>query len=840
MKTKTDLELLKDLEKELGRRIYEISLENFENARQHSFAVDEKGNVVGLFLIGIELDPVPAVLPQFCHLKKLRLLACKLKDISFLQGLSNLTDLDLRGNQITDISFLQGLDNLTHLNLMYNQITDISPLQGLTRLEDVILWHNKIRQLPEAIVELGLKLDVDSNEARFDDKKLHLWDNPLETPPPEIIRKGKKAIRAYFASLKEETLPLNEVKVLLVGDGGAGKTSLAKQLLVKAFNKKEAKTDGININYWYISANQDSTKTKVNLWDFGGQEVMHATHQFFLSRRSLYILVLDGRRDEKTEYWLNHIKSFGGASPVIIVLNKIDQTPGFDVNRLFLQNKYPNIKGFYRISCATKEGIKEFTGALTRELFTVEHIRSQWAASWFKVKKRLETMSQHYISLQEYENLCAEEKITGDTARQTLLEFLHDLGVALHFPELTLTGTHVLDPQWITNAVYKIINSPLLSDCKGILKLSLLDKILAPKDKKDYVYPRDKYSFIIDLMRKFELCFELDEQRVLVPELLGIGQPPLDFDFDRSLKFQVYYEFLPRSVMPRFIVKRHKEIKGDLRWRTGVVLENRDFAAAAVVKEDERDRRIYIDVIGTNKRDYLATIIHTLREIHTGFAGFDKIAPDERVPLPDNPAVTVGYRHLLRLETMKELSLVPEGADRPYNVTELLDGIKPPEERRKDAEKMLGERNIILSITPTQVTDLKLLQIQQNRQEVAVDVDVEVNIELSIEIPALQADFDDLKELLIRLNPELEKKLTELGESLDQLSPKSKPAELNAPMNKLGRFLKKLGDEKSDLNKILGGAKKGVATLQKVGKTYNKIAQWLALPQVPDLLLKKI
>ena len=49
-----------------------------------------------------------------------------------------------------------------------------------------------------------------------------------------------------------------------------------------------------------------------------------------------------------------------------------------------------------------------------------------------------------------------------------------------------------------------------------------------------------------------------------------------------------------------------------------------------------------------------------------------------------------------------------------------------------------------------------------------------------------------------------------------------------------------MGDEKSDLNKILGGAKKGVETLQKVGKTYNKIAQWLALPQVPDLLLKKI
>jgi internalin A len=33
----------------------------------------------------------------------------------------------------------------------------------------------------------------------------------------------------------------------------------------------------------------------LNVWDFGGQEIMHATHQFFLTRRSLYLLVLSGR-----------------------------------------------------------------------------------------------------------------------------------------------------------------------------------------------------------------------------------------------------------------------------------------------------------------------------------------------------------------------------------------------------------------------------------------------------------------------------------------------------------------------------------------------------------------
>ena len=58
---------------------------------------------------------------------------------------------------------------------------------------------------------------------------------------------------------------------------------------------------------------------------------MHATHQFFLTRRSVYILVLDSRlnqEENRVEYWLKIIQSFGGESPVLIVGNKVtDQHP---------------------------------------------------------------------------------------------------------------------------------------------------------------------------------------------------------------------------------------------------------------------------------------------------------------------------------------------------------------------------------------------------------------------------------------------------------------------------------------------------------------------------------
>jgi hypothetical protein len=56
-------------------------------------------------------------------------------------------------------------------------------------------------------------------------------------------------------------------------------------------------------------------------------------------------------------------------------------------------------------------------------------------------------------------------------------------------------------------------------------------------------------------------------------------------------------------------------------------------------------------------------------------------------------------------------------------------------------------------------------------------------------------------------------------------------------MNKLRRFLKKLNDKNSDFHKVLAAGKKGIKTAQKVARTYNKFAQWLALPQVPDAFL---
>jgi internalin A len=162
--------------------------------------------------------------------------------------------------------------------------------------------------------------------------------------PPEILNKTTDPatlLRYYLDHLEGQKYPLNEAKMVLVGQANVGKTSLVNRLVEDSFDPLESTTLGIDIRPWQILVND--AHVQLNVWDFGGQEIMHATHQFFLTRRTLYVLVIDtrmGEEENRLEYWLKIIRSFGGESPVIVVGNKIDQAK-LDIDRRGLMSKYP-------------------------------------------------------------------------------------------------------------------------------------------------------------------------------------------------------------------------------------------------------------------------------------------------------------------------------------------------------------------------------------------------------------------------------------------------------------------------------------------------------------------
>jgi len=121
---------------------------------------------------------------------------------------------------------------------------------------------------------------------------------------------------------------------------------------------------------------------------------------------------------------------------------------------------------------------------LEEELKRVKHLEIKWPKSWFNVKSKLEKMCPNcishfsdedkcehcsFIQYNEYKIICDEEGISSESEQSTLVDFLHDLGVILHFRDIPLLNMHVLEPEWVTNAVYKLVNSKETAQSMSIL-----------------------------------------------------------------------------------------------------------------------------------------------------------------------------------------------------------------------------------------------------------------------------------------------------------------------------------------------------------------------------------
>ena len=114
---------------------------------------------------------------------------------------------------------------------------------------------------------------------------------------------------------------------------------------------------------------------------------------------------------------------------------------------------------------------------------------------------------------------------------------------------------------------------------------------------------------------------------------------------------------------------------------------------------------------------------------------------------------------------------------------------------------------------------------------------VHFNFEANVE--GIQRDFGRFKEQLLQVAPEEAGELAEIEKDLQSIDKKDEKAFKNPALNRLKGFLDKLDDEHSTINKALRVSEKGLTTLQKLASTYNKFAEWLALPQVPRVFLNE-
>ena len=634
-----------------------------------------------------------AILPKVSTLRRLVLMRMGWEKLpEDLRGASQITTLQLFDNRFTSLpDWLGEWTALEELYLNGNALTTLPPsFAKLTALRTLILNGSQFSTVPPALLALDKLV------------KLDLRGNPLDGVPEELLASmDAQRILGYVRRTADARAarPLREVKVLVVGQGEVGKTSLIRQLVKEPHDPKEKKTEGIVRRSLPLPC-AEKGEVRLNVWDFGGQEIMHSTHQFFLTARSVYVLVLDSRQDERAsrvEYWLRLIQSFGGGSPVIVVCNKYDEQP-MRLAWETLQGKYPQIKRYVReVSCQGSEakriapghGVAEVRTALAEVIAQhVGHIDVPFRNEWTELKTALEADPRSFLTYAQYEELCGKHGVE-EQDRANLLSYLNDLGVMLHFGDHPMMkDKHVLQPDWVTAAIYRALNDYKLNQQHGELSRKELRRIL--RDVPGHEYPADHEVFILEMMRKFELCFRFDHgDSVLMPDLLQKDPPALWFD-EAALTFRYKYPVLPGSVISRFIVRMHTHIAKQCYWLTGVVLERDGNRAKVVADLEDAHIDIRIDGEPEGRRTLLEIIRAGFESIHDAFP--ERLGVSEWVPVPGHDAELLEYATLVKAEADGETDFYTKSRGR-VPLGELLDGVAEHSRRAKDRHRAWVEGN---------------------------------------------------------------------------------------------------------------------------------------------------
>ncbi|MEM7429643.1 MAG: COR domain-containing protein [Pseudomonadota bacterium] len=454
---------------------------------------------------------------------------------------------------------------------------------------------------------------------------------------------------ASTASLR----PLNRVRTIFIGPGAAGKTSLIRAMRgEKVVEKDQERTPGADLTEAssielaaadVFEHKLEGTEITVHFWDFGGQVMAHATHQFFLRSKCLYVIVLDAGseriiREERTanteaEYWLEHVRAYGDSAPVILVGGKCDRPHQVSLDLNSLKQRYPNIVGFYQVSATKARGkhkpeFKIFTRVWAEQLVALGVHSEMFSAEQFAVMEAVKKKArkQDFLSFDDYEEICDEEDLPldGPTGGETLRDLMDKLGIIMHFAQLHRLDADLLNPSWLTYGVYTLLFDKRSKKKKGRITFDDVVKILKnppqpPDHDRKLRYPRSRCGTVVDAMGAFKVAYRLerDDSQIIIPALLPESQPDHDFVFDGALAFQFDCDgLLPPHVLPALIVDNHKDIarygrdEEDVVWEYGVLLrpERGYNAEALVIARTRNQQKLDIYVKGADASDYITSL----------------------------------------------------------------------------------------------------------------------------------------------------------------------------------------------------------------------------------------
>jgi internalin A len=465
-------------------------------------------------------------------LQSLNLFACRQLsgELSPLAGLTSLRSLNLSHClQLSgDLSPLVSIISLRWLHLTgWNQLTNLRPLTGLRCLQSLDLSDCLSMRRFAPLESLLPTLE-----------HLCLYRCKPDDLPAEICSQYEhqnvlNKIRAHYEDLKSGQRIDAEVKVLFLGNGGVGKTQVCRRLRDLAFDPNIPTTHGIQLGQTTAELNDFPEPVRLNLWDFGGQDIYHGSHALFLNGQVIFLVLWTPAleqggtyqesgltlRRRPLSYWLDYLRAFGGTqASVLIVQSQCDTRderilhPPAPVDD-FPFHRYTEVSARTGLNLGIlKESIKE----AVRDHFDRRppppigvgrlKVRDRLRQMLEEDQKRAPEKQKHrLLERKEFDRIC--EEIGGVSDPPALLDFLHNNGVIFYRPGL-FGGRIVLDQNWALEAIYALF------DRKKILPLLRGYGRFSRADLEALIwlnYTPEEQNVFLGMMEDCGICFRVRE-----------------------------------------------------------------------------------------------------------------------------------------------------------------------------------------------------------------------------------------------------------------------------------------------------------------------------------------
>ncbi|MCX6277965.1 MAG: TIR domain-containing protein [Bacteroidetes bacterium] len=548
----------------------------------------------------------------------------------------NLQTLFLFGNGMEEIRFEGAFPKLDLIDLSRNAISRIDlPVSDFPSLKHLYLHQNNLVDLSELagfFAKEGFDFNFEKNET-------------ITAPPKEIVDGGKaKTVEWFKQALKYSTEKAYEAKILIVGEPGAGKTTLMELLFDRGFKvpqPEQPSTLGIEVrpNREFENPVKSLPKIKAHIWDFGGQDIQYMLHQYFLTDDSVYVLITDGRSGKtRYGYWFHIINLLGKKSPVLVLLNrhkKSDTVIPFDEKGFRDIFRELNIFNCGEIDFANLNRTWDaFEEKIASCLSSLPIVGQTIIKPWKKIREEIDILrNQKYILRDDFEEISRKCGLEDTSDIDFLLEYYHKIGIALNFNDANLQNTVFLDPNWITQAIYDVLSDTLVIDKNGEFNLHALYSHWLSKqctEKHRQPYKNAECVFLLNLMLKdkFDICYELPYRpgNYVVPMKLPDSRTDYDLGKGDKLHFRFQYPFMPEGLMSRLIVRLHDRILGEKVWLTGAIFQDDDkkepCTAEVLQQETTSEGLKYIGIkvagsIAEKRRAFLRTIRKEVEHIHS-------------------------------------------------------------------------------------------------------------------------------------------------------------------------------------------------------------------------------